>query len=223
MPIRSVFALGVLLAFLACDLGAQPAPRSQFISAYHWVGSSPHFGGFSGIEVGEDGLTFVAITDRAHVAEGRLSRKDGVIDGVELDSLRGLKSLNGKTLNIPFSDSEGLAQTEDGALIISFESHHRIVQYDAEKPNGHQMGHHADFDTMINNRSLEALAIDTNGTIYTMPEQTLHDRADFPVYRRARDASEWEQPFSIPRFYPYLPVGADIGPDGRFYLLEKFT
>mgnify|MGYP002634128825 CR=1 FL=1 len=31
----------------------------------------------------------------------------------------------------------------------------------------------------------------------------------------------WDQPFSIPRRGPFLVVGADIGPDGKFYLLER--
>jgi hypothetical protein len=31
----------------------------------------------------------------------------------------------------------------------------------------------------------------------------------------------WTQPFTIPRDGAFLPVGADFGPDGRLYLLER--
>ena len=33
--------------------------------------------------------------------------------------------------------------------------------------------------------------------------------------------TDWEQPFSIPRRDAFVPVGADFGPDGFFYLLER--
>ena len=41
----------------------------------------------------------------------------------------------------------------------------------------------------------------------------------FPVWRW-RDGV-WDQPFSVPRSGDWLAVGADIGPDGRLYLLER--
>src|SRR5690606_34680041 len=41
----------------------------------------------------------------------------------------------------------------------------------------------------------------------------------FPVFRFRNGA--WDQPFTLPRRGGFLPVGADIGPDGRFYLLER--
>ena len=31
----------------------------------------------------------------------------------------------------------------------------------------------------------------------------------------------WSVPFTIPRIGSFLPVGADFGPDGRFYVLER--
>jgi len=32
---------------------------------------------------------------------------------------------------------------------------------------------------------------------------------------------KWSVPFFIPRIGPFVPVGADFGPDGKFYLLER--
>jgi len=58
-----------------------------------------------------------------------------------------------------------------------------------------------------------------DGALYTMPERSGGASRPFPVYRY-RDG-EWTRPFSIPRRGPFLPVGADFGPDGRLYLLER--
>ncbi len=72
---------------------------------------------------------------------------------------------------------------------------------------------------MQNNSGLEALAIDTAGDLYAIPERSGTEARPFPVYR-FRDGA-WSQPFAIPRRPPHLPVAADFGPDGRLYLLER--
>ncbi len=72
---------------------------------------------------------------------------------------------------------------------------------------------------MQNNSSLETLAIDAEGALYTLPERSGKLSRPFPVYRYR--GGTWDQPFSIPRRPPYLPVGGDFGPDGKFYLLER--
>lgn len=69
------------------------------------------------------------------------------------------------------------------------------------------------------NSSLEALAIDHRGWLYTLPERSGQLTRPFPVYRF--DGTRWAQPFSIPRSGGFLPVGADFGPDGKLYLLER--
>jgi len=78
---------------------------------------------------------------------------------------------------------------------------------------------HPDFKKMQNNSSLEALAIGPDGAFYTIPERSGGLETPFPVYRYSNGA--WTKPFVIPRRGPYLVVGADFGPDGRFYLLER--
>ncbi|MFV0299754.1 MAG: esterase-like activity of phytase family protein, partial [Paracoccus sp. (in: a-proteobacteria)] len=65
----------------------------------------------------------------------------------------------------------------------------------------------------------EALAIAPDGTLLTLPERSGKLTRPFPVWRW-RDGT-WDQPFSVPRNGDWLAVGADIGPDGRFYLLER--
>src|SRR5690606_21625142 len=55
--------------------------------------------------------------------------------------------------------------------------------------------------------------------LYTLPEGRGWWRRPFPVWRYADGA--WARAFELPRQGQYLPVGADFGPDGRLYLLER--
>jgi uncharacterized integral membrane protein (TIGR00697 family) len=72
---------------------------------------------------------------------------------------------------------------------------------------------------MQTNSSLEALAIGPDGALYAMPERSGLAMRPFPVYRLQNGV--WDQPFGIPRSGPYLLSGADIGPDGRLYVLKR--
>ncbi len=72
---------------------------------------------------------------------------------------------------------------------------------------------------MQRNSSLEALAIDGNGWLYTLPERSGAEDAPFPVWRFRN--GKWDQPFDLPRRGAFLPVGADFGPDGKIYMLER--
>ena len=78
----------------------------------------------------------------------------------------------------------------------------------------------AAFGEMQLNSSLESLAAAADGTLYTVPERSGAWDRPFPVWRW-REGRGWDQPFALPREGRFLTVDADIGPDGRFYLLER--
>lgn len=221
MRTRFIIAIAALAALLSLDLGAQPVSDAQLVSAYRWYGKGENFGGFSGLEISEDGKDFIAITDRGYVAWGSFEREDEVISGLSTVQLGPLKSPKGAPFPRLQSDSEGLASNMDGPFFVSFEAKHRVMRFEGFKKKGRVLKKHADFKGLQNNSSLEALAIDDAGTLYTIPERTGVEGSPFPVYRLPAGSTTWEKPFSIPRFAPYLPVGADIGPDGKFYLLER--
>jgi hypothetical protein len=52
-----------------------------------------------------------------------------------------------------------------------------------------------------------------------MPERSGLAMRSFPVYRLLNGI--WDQPFEITRSGPSLLSGADIGPEGRLYVLER--
>lgn len=189
------------------------------MQSFSWRSDAPGFGGMSAIELAEDGESFVAISDRGAYVEGRLVRKNGRIVRVESSAPQPLLDTEGKPMHHKRAqDSEGLAIDAKGRRYISFEGDHRVWAYPT-MARAEALPAHPDFAGLQNNSSLEALAVDSRGWLYTLPERSGQMTRPFPVYRF--NGKTWDEPFSIPRIGGFQPTGADIGPDGMFYLLER--
>ena len=220
MRLRSVFSLiGTGLVFLGLSTSAQPVQDTEFVGEFTWSMNDPNFGGFSGLEISANGSDFAAVTDKGRMIQGVFQRDDGLITGVSAGPLQELHNTEGTRLDQLEVDSEGLAIGADGRIYVSFEAIHRIWAYRTLDSKAVRLPGHPDFEAMQNNSSLETLAIDDAGALFTMPERSGSMSRPFPVYRYQNDA--WSIPFSIPRRGEFLPVGADFGPDGRLYLLER--
>lgn len=193
--------------------------RAQLIGSYTWRAKPDWFGGFSGIEVSDDGTTMTVLSDRSTLARARILRDGGAISGIELQSAQRLRSSKGKYLMGRIMDSEGLAMAPDGSLYISFEGVSRVVHHRRDDSHARVLPRPKGFRSLHLNKALEALAIDARGRLYTLPENAPNAKGEIPVWRW--DGARWSQPFSLPRRGGFLPVGADFGPDGRFYLLER--
>lgn len=219
----SLATLALALSLGACVLA--PVSGSSTGAATHlgtfvWAEDWTGFGGFSGLELSEDGTTAVMLSDRALLVAARLRRDpSGVVTGVETTARERVLDPGGNRLPRLRGDSEGLAIAPDGTTFISFEGAVRVrVQARDGLPPALLPGH-PDFDRMFQNRQLEALAVDAEGTFYTLPERPFDGRNSFPVYA-FRDGA-WEEAFRIPVREGFAVAGADVGPDGRLYLLER--
>jgi hypothetical protein len=222
MSQRARLALTALVGGLAAlALPAGPAPRAAYLGSYVWNEPAPEFGGFSGFEIDAEGTGFTTVSDRGTLWTGRLLRDDGgrIVGVSDVDGPVRLHDSKGKRLKGRTADAEGLAVARDGTRYISFEGVHRVARYPKGKDVAELMPRPEAFKAMQLNSSLEALAIDGDGTLYTLPERSGATDRPFPVYRFRNGA--WDQPFSIPRDGAWLAVGADFGPDGRLYLLER--
>ena len=202
-------------------VGSTKSPMpAGFLSAYHWQGSQEWFGGFSALNVDPDGIGFTTVTDRGFYTSGRFTRDaTGAISQIMSAPLRQLHDKNGRPYGEFASDSEGLAVASDGTAYVSFERVTRIARYATLSARSVQLRKHPDFKKMHINSSLESLAIDADGTLYTLPERPLNDAQFIAVYRFENDV--WDQPFVLPKRGSFLVVDADFGPDGRFYVLER--
>lgn len=207
--------------FLASGLNnadAKSGVRAQLVSITRWQIAQPWFGGFSGIELSADGRKMVAVSDRGFFVTARLERDGDVLNAVNLTSKSRLLGRNGKTPAIKNKDAEGLAQA-DGPLFVSFEHWHRVDAY--HSLNGPAKST-VKFPIEVNppeNGSFEAIAIDHRGRLLAFAEEPLGNPKIARILRL--EHGRWSAPYTISRHSKFKPVGADVGPDGKLYILER--
>lgn len=215
---KTISCLAALLLIAGAALAGPE--RAEFLQSFVWSRPDVAFGGFSGLEVDARGERFVAVSDRTTLWRGKIERDaEGRIRAVTSSGPVALHDSKGKPLRRFTGDSEGIALAPDGRLFLSFEGVARVAQYPTDGGPAKLLPRPEAFKQMQLNSALEALAIGADGALYTMPERSGSQTAPFPVWR-FRNGS-WTQPFSIPRDGDWLPTGADFGPDGRLYLLER--
>lgn len=220
----SKFKLSIAAAGLAILASCVPTTQSgpQLISdaKVEWSVDQKWFGGLSGAEVIDDGRRMIVVTDRGHYLEADMIRDQGRLTGLRLHRDMPLLDEKQKPLMGEQADSEGVAISKDGRVFISFELDHRIaVLGTGSNENMAYPFPIPDQLTMQDNSGMEALAIHPDGTLYTLPERSGSRSTPFPLW--AIYGKKWRQAHDIPRRGSFLAVGADFGPDGLFYLLER--
>lgn len=217
--------LGTLIATATIILltAGAPAPAAvlEHVGTFVWREKVSHFGGFSGIEISEDGHGFHALSDRAQLFWGSIDRDaDGRIRGMNIAGRAHLKDSAGVPLKPGFQgDSEGIAIGADGTIWISFEGLNRVAGYADPDAAATRLPRPPPLPELKVNLGFESLSVLPDGTLMTMPELSLSPDDPFPVLHFRDD--EWSQPYTIRRDGEWRPVGSDYGPDGWFYLLER--
>ncbi|SHK34979.1 hypothetical protein SAMN05444000_12626 [Shimia gijangensis] len=209
----------LIILVLQPAFGAKDNSRAKWVSTTPWQISEQWFGGFSGLEVSDDGQSFVMISDRSQMVKGRFERESGKIVEVELLERTAMRGSDGGLFKNSDRDSEGLAQSKDGTLFVSFEGKDRVESFRKLSSLGLTLNGSPAFEGMKPNGAFEALAIDDAGFLVALPENPLGRPDQALVFRF--EGKRWTQPFPITRDPIFHPVGADFGPDGSFYLLER--
>ena len=214
----------LIAAALAWGLSA-PAHAAalivDYLGTHVWTGADEDFGGFSGIEMSADGRSYTALSDRATVRWGSIERdSQGRIRSLSTAGRARLQDSSGTKL-IPgyLGDAEGLAIDAEGRMYVSFEGLDRIARFDDPDRPAERIPPAPAFKGLVRNAGLEALAVTPEGDILTMPEQWESSPPMTPVWR-FRDGT-WSTAFRLPRDGVWAPVGADVGPDGKLYVLER--
>ena len=213
--IRALAVAALALAPPAVAAGARLEPESRLV----WSAPVPGFGGFSGIEVLEGGAALVAIGDQGTWVRAAMRREGGRLVGIDLRDHGRLRAISGAPLEGADADAEGLAVDAAGRFWVSFEGFHRVRRYDRIEGPATDAPSHPDFRRLQNNSGLEALAIDAGGVVHAIPERSGAWERPFPVYRLR--GGVWDRDLALRRDGTFLVAGADFGPDGKLYLLER--
>lgn len=195
---------------LALVLGAGTASAGPTLTYSGQVTLETEVGGLSGIELSQDGSTGLIASDRGQLFKVGIARKDGRLSRIEMSPWAKPATLEG--------DLEGVATLDGKTFFFSFEKDTRVVML---SPNGQitTLNKHPAFQTFEKNKSLEAVAIRSDGTLFTLPENPSNRSNSYPLFAYLNH--NWQIVSGLPRRGSFMTVGADFGPDGLFYILER--
>lgn len=193
---------------------------ARLMSEYDIPRSADWIGGLSGIVMDKNGLDFHVISDWGTLARGSLTRQGGVITGATFDAVQPILNRFGVAHARPFADAEGLALADDGRIFISFETQDRVSVYQDFTAQERLAGVTNAWNILPENKGIEALARASDGSLWALPEHTWRDGAEARLYHRPENGA-WTLFDTIPIGERLNVVGADFGPDGRLYLLER--
>ena len=206
------------------ELGAEQVGRLRFRGGLQLENERWNFGGFSGLEVLEDGQLF-AITDNGYWLNAQLEfDEDGTLTGLHGARMAAMRDENGEGFpNKRSGDSEGLAILPDGRFAVSFEQTQTIRIYDllgAGPEVAAEMGPALDeSEQLAPNMGLEALAAGAEGDLVVGAEGGFFRTR---VWDAALDADAPSPPAAWYHIRTgYFLVGLDRMPDGRFVALER--
>ena len=142
------------------------------------------FGGISGITLSENGENFVLLSDKSFFFKGKIIR-DNLNKIIDLKILEKgqLSSSKGEILTGKNIDSESIVKIDKRGYYISFESNNRIMYHETLKGPGKFIPKHSDFDKLLFNDGIEALAIKDNGELYALPELPPKGKDFHPIYK----------------------------------------
>lgn len=218
-------------------LTALPACAADHLGSHTWRPGWTGAGGFSALWLDGNGLDFVALSDRGAWVRGRLTRGNGgAVSSVGVQSRGPLLRSTGDALRGGETDAEAIARVGE-TFFVAYEGEHRVMRHAALEGAPERMPRADDFDALQGNSGFEALAADAAGRLCAIPERSrgrggkplplgrpeavVAEGEDhpFPVY--CFDGEGWAASFTLPRRGAYLVSGADFGPDGRLYVLER--
>ena len=210
---RSAQQLIAALASLCAASVGMAEPRS-----FEWEDPADWFGGFSAIEVRDGGHEAFVVSDRGQTLTIRIERDETGIAAVIPDAPVQVRNHLGDPIDGPIADSEGLALLPEGGFCISYEALARVACYADQNSAATPLRRPKDFREIEGNRALEALAVGPRGDLFALPETAPKD-GRVPIYRWSEGT--WSIAGHLPVAGRFRPVGADFGPDGHLYVLER--
>jgi len=187
------------------------------------------FGGLSSLLVSADGKHMLAASDRGSWFSAELLYDAvGDLSGITSTNLAPITGPNGKALSGRYRDAEALALAADGAILVAFEQHHRILRFappdrlDAHWLAGETPRHlnaPGELSEFNSNAAMEGLATLDGGELLILTEGLDNARAGKPGWLLRHGAANIR--FEYKRAARFRPTGATRLPDGDILILER--
>lgn len=205
------------ILLIICGNYTAAAASLDLRTTYHWQSSRAEFGGLSGVTLSENGTHITAISDRGTIFLANVERNNGIISKISVYARHVLQDGDGNPPSQFLQNAEGLTIDPDGSIHVAYEGWSRVWTY--MHPDSLPKWLHVwdRFWDLIGNSGFEALAQDDRGHLYVISEQAKQNA--FPVF--IYDGKVWAEGVSIPKIDDFQISGADFGPDGALYVVER--
>lgn len=181
------------------------------------------FGGWSDVDISEDGARLTAISDRGFWFDATVAYDDkGGIAQLGDGRLGYLINLGGRRQGGLVGDAEGLSRAPDGSFFVSFERRHRIWLYPASEPpfsaTPRVVPAPPGATSMHENGGIEALVRLAGGRLFALSEEL--KTAGGANVGWIGDGRTWSRVTYEPG-PDFKPTGAARLPDGDVLVLER--
>jgi hypothetical protein len=197
--------------------------RLIFRGGHSLTANDSRFGGWSDLDISEDGTRLTAISDRGfwfdvaveHDANGAITQ----LGDARLGHLMNMAGFRQPGLE---GDAEGMSRTPDGSFLVSFERRHRIWLYPAAEPpfsvRPRPLPMPAEAAKMPENGGIETVVRLPGGRILAVSEELVTQ--DGANVGWLGDGRTWSQ-VSYVAGPDFKPTGAARLPDGDVLILER--
>ena len=151
--------------------------------------------------------------------EGNILRDiNGAIIDISIFNDGPLLNSSGQPLAGRNTDSESLTVYKEGFL-ISFESNHRIMFHKSLGAAGTFLPKHRDFMKFKTNKGIEAIASNSKGEIFAIPEEPPGNDVNFPIYKLIE--GKWSVFARFPTSGSFLVTEAIFLPDDNLKMILR--
>jgi hypothetical protein len=171
-------------------------------------------GGLSGLEMSSDSPEFLTLSDRVRLFSVTALRdpETGVLHGLGSIQEQTIINTNGQPFTPFNSDAEALAMDAGRVLYVGFEGLTRILAYPPGVSNAQRLHGWDRFRELWGNTGIEALAPLPGGGLVAITE---------PGQPFIWHAKTWQAADMVPDMGDFSVSGADLGPNGDLWLLER--
>lgn len=186
------------------------------------------FGGFSDIEVSEDGTRLLAVSDSGYWLTAALTYEAGGLSGVSDVRMADMLDDAGEALVGDHEDAEGLADLGDGRYAVSFERDHRVLAYDIgtdwsgiEGALPAPLPGPPGIERLRNNGGIEGMAPGPNGSIWMAIEDPIIDGRPHTIWQiHTGGGIDLSYNITAPRGFGLTAITAEA--DGALIVVQRY-